>query len=113
MIQLKKKKSTKMPVSIFDPVWLLQDHGFMKNCSIKTSCLSNVVLYVGMPIAPRLKAHKANVLMIQAKCYGKWTPAMWYDIAQRRNCWENRLPCGGMADVGTCKQPLGLSDCSH
>ncbi|EGG09548.1 uncharacterized protein MELLADRAFT_95945 [Melampsora larici-populina 98AG31] len=58
------------------------------------------------PIAPRLKIHKENVLAIQAKCYGKWTPAMRYDIAHRRNCWENRLPDGSMADVGTLNEEL-------
>ncbi|EGF97042.1 uncharacterized protein MELLADRAFT_89414 [Melampsora larici-populina 98AG31] len=52
------------------------------------------------PIAPRLIAHKQNVLNIQIKCYGKWTPAMRYDIAHRRNVWENRLLDGSMADVG-------------
>ncbi|EGG08622.1 uncharacterized protein MELLADRAFT_84724 [Melampsora larici-populina 98AG31] len=52
------------------------------------------------PIAPRLRAHKENVLQIQIKCYGKWTPAMRYDIAHRRNVWENRLLDGSMADVG-------------
>ncbi|EGF97984.1 uncharacterized protein MELLADRAFT_84113 [Melampsora larici-populina 98AG31] len=58
------------------------------------------------PIAPRLKIHKENVLVIEAKCYGKWTPAMRYDIAHRRNVWENRLPDGSMADVGMLNEEL-------
>ncbi|EGG09511.1 uncharacterized protein MELLADRAFT_96006 [Melampsora larici-populina 98AG31] len=58
------------------------------------------------PIAPRLRLHKENVLQIQVKNYGKWTPAMRYDIAHRRNVWENRLPDGSMADVGTLNVEL-------
>ncbi|EGG02893.1 uncharacterized protein MELLADRAFT_90489 [Melampsora larici-populina 98AG31] len=136
-------KNVHMPVSIFDPTWIIQDSLFMKNRSLKTSCSTNVISYVGLPylneyrltpmqwstrydlmvkyqeekydileaqkdspIAPRLKVHKENVLAIQAKCYGKWTPAMRYDIAHRRNVWENRLPDGSMADVGMLNEEL-------
>ncbi|KAH9818316.1 hypothetical protein DFH28DRAFT_1080795 [Melampsora americana] len=50
------------------------------------------------PIAPRLMAHKENVLQLKIECDGKWTPAMQYDVAHRRNVWENRLANGAMAD---------------
>ncbi|KAH9807060.1 hypothetical protein DFH28DRAFT_917452 [Melampsora americana] len=130
-------KNVHMPVSIFDPTWIIQDANFMKTRSAKSSCSTNIVSYVGLPyvneyrltqnewstrfnlmvkyqeekydildsqksspIAPRLRVHKENVLQIQINCYGKWTPAMRYDIAHRRNVWENRLPDGSMADVG-------------
>ncbi|EGG09534.1 uncharacterized protein MELLADRAFT_95966 [Melampsora larici-populina 98AG31] len=136
-------KNIHMPVSIFDPTWIIQDSIFMKSRSLKTSCSTNIISYVGLPyvnehrltpmqwstrydlmvkyqeekydvldsqkdspIAPRLKVHKENVLAIQAKCYGKWTPAMRYDIAHRRNVWENRLPDGSMADVGMLNEEL-------
>ncbi|KAH9809284.1 hypothetical protein DFH28DRAFT_934177 [Melampsora americana] len=138
-----RNKNIHMPVSIFDPVWILQDSNHMKTRSNKTNCLANVIVYVGMPyvneyrlthtqwstrfdlmvkyqeekydildsqkhspIAPRLRAHKENVLALMRKYYGKWPPAMRYDIAHRRNCWENWLPSGAMADVGTMNKDL-------
>ncbi|KAH9818524.1 hypothetical protein DFH28DRAFT_888500 [Melampsora americana] len=136
-------KNIHMPVSIFDPTWLIQDANFMKTRSARTGCSTNTMAYVGLPyvneyrltqnewstrfnlmvkyqeekydvldsqklspIAPRLRVHKENVLQIQINCYGKWTPAMRYDIAHRRNVWENRLPDGSMADVGTLNTEL-------
>jgi hypothetical protein len=139
-----KNKNVHMPITVFDPVWIMQDSLFMKTRSSKTtSCSSNAVSYIGSPvmnefrltqsewstrfdlmvqyqeliydvldsqkdspIAPRLRQHKENVLQIQRKAYGKWTPAMRYDIAHRRNVWENRLPDGSMADVGTLNEEL-------
>ncbi|KAH9808931.1 hypothetical protein DFH28DRAFT_907363 [Melampsora americana] len=58
------------------------------------------------PIAPRLIAHKENVLQLKIDCDGKWTPAMRYDVAHRRNVWENRLSNGAMADVGKLNRRL-------
>jgi hypothetical protein len=58
------------------------------------------------PIAPRLLAHKENVLQIKIENDGKWTPAMRYDVAHRRNVWENRLQNGAMADVGKLNKRL-------
>ncbi|KAH9823495.1 hypothetical protein DFH28DRAFT_1049209 [Melampsora americana] len=137
-------KNVHMPVSVFDPTWILQDSLFMKARTAKnTACSSSVVSYIGTPvlsewrltqsewstrfnlmvqyqelvydvldsqkdspIAPRLRQHKEIILQIQTKGYGKWTPAMRYDIAHRRNVWENRLPDGSMADVGTLNEEL-------
>lgn len=72
-----KLKNVHMPVSIFDPVWILQDSFHMK-------------------IIPN------GLHELMRKYYGKWPPAMRYDIAHRRNCWENRLPSGAMARQPVC-----------
>ncbi|EGG01009.1 uncharacterized protein MELLADRAFT_92727 [Melampsora larici-populina 98AG31] len=58
------------------------------------------------PIAPRLIAHKAVVLEIQLERQGGWLPAFRYNIAQRQNVWEHRLPDGRISDVGTGNQIL-------
>lgn len=58
------------------------------------------------PIAPRLIAHKMNVLQIQMEQQGRWLPAFRYDIAQRTNVWEHRLPDGRMSDVGSRNELL-------
>ncbi|EGG04289.1 uncharacterized protein MELLADRAFT_89522 [Melampsora larici-populina 98AG31] len=68
------------------------------------------------PIAPRLTAHKENVLQLQEDNLGMWTPSMQYDIAHRRNVWEHRMPDGSMADVGTLNKTLAaqaLRDAKH
>ncbi|EGG00777.1 uncharacterized protein MELLADRAFT_93006 [Melampsora larici-populina 98AG31] len=70
----------------------------------------------GFPIAPRLVAHKENVLQIQEDNFGMWMPAMRYDIAHRQNVWEHRMPDGSMADVGTLNTILvaqAVRDAKH
>ncbi|KAH9807040.1 hypothetical protein DFH28DRAFT_1075340 [Melampsora americana] len=131
-------KTIHVPVSIFDPKWLMEDASYMRSKKPKaTSCASDALIYNGWPvvnefwlsfaewtvrydlmvkyqalifdvldsqkkspIAPKLLTHKENVLQIKIDCDGKWTPAMRYDVAHRRNVWENRLANGAMADVG-------------
>ncbi|KAH9821910.1 hypothetical protein DFH28DRAFT_1187437 [Melampsora americana] len=136
-------KNVHMPVSIFDPKWLLQDATYVKRKTRNTTCQADTPVYPGSPvlneyrltfaewmvrfnlmikyqemkydvledqrnspIAPRLIAHRDNCLQIQIDCWGKWPTAMRYDIAHRRNIWENRLTNGGMADVGTIDKNL-------
>ncbi|KAH9825016.1 hypothetical protein DFH28DRAFT_1144320 [Melampsora americana] len=136
-------KNIHMPVSIFDPTWLLQDANYIRRKTKTSTCQTDTSTYTGSPvmneyrltfaewlvrfnlmikyqelkydilenqkdspIAPRLVAHRDNCLQIQIDSWGKWPTAMRYDIAHRRNVWENRLSNGGMADVGTLDKRL-------
>ncbi|KAH9821267.1 hypothetical protein DFH28DRAFT_883493 [Melampsora americana] len=83
--------------------WLVRFNLMIKYQELKYDILEN---QKDSPIAPRLIAHRDNCLQIQIDSWGKWPTAMRYDIAHRRNVWENRLSNGGMADVGTLDKRL-------
>ncbi|KAH9819133.1 hypothetical protein DFH28DRAFT_1105575 [Melampsora americana] len=97
-------KNIHMPVSIFDPTWLLQDANYIRRKTKTSTCQTDTSTYTGSPVMNEYRLTFAEWL-VRFNLMIKYQE-LKYDILENQKDSPIAPSNGGMADVGTLDKRL-------